>query len=81
MKQDEECVQNKSECLREFGSYPFDPENQSLRTLQSGIPASKELIKDFKTAKSDEENQLCSFLEERVFSNDISLYSRILKNE
>ena len=51
MKQDEECVQNISECLREFGSYPFDPENQSLRTLQSGIPASKELIKKISNSK------------------------------
>ena len=67
--------------MREFGSHPFDPKNHSLRTLQSGIHAPKELIKDFKTAKSDGENQLCYFLEERVFSKDISLYSRILKNE
>lgn len=76
-KLDEECVQNIVECLNEYGSFPFDPENQELRTLQSGVPASQELIDDFKTANADGEKQLESILEERVYSKRKSLHARI----
>ena len=44
-----------SDCLKEFRSDPFDVTNTQLRSLQSGIPASDELIKDFKSAKLDGE--------------------------
>ena len=50
IKLDEESVQNIVECFKEYGSYPFDPDNQELRTLQSGVLASQKLIDDFKTA-------------------------------
>lgn len=63
--------------MKEYGSFPFDPENQELRTLQSGVPASQELIDDFKTANADGEKQLESILEERVYSKRKSLHARI----
>ena len=77
LKVDEECVKNISECLMEYGSHPFDKSNQELRTLQSGLPASKELTADFKSANHDGERKLEVLLNERVFSKQKSLHARI----
>ena len=79
IKLDEESVQNIVECFKEYGSYPFDPDNQELRTLQSGVLASQELVDDFKRANDDGEKQLESMLEERVYSKQKSLHARIKK--
>jgi len=46
MKKDEQAVQDISSCLSEFKCDPFDHTNQTLRSLQSGIPASDALAAD-----------------------------------
>jgi hypothetical protein len=53
MCKDEQAVQDLISCFKEFDCFPFDP-----RTLQSAIPATPELIRDFKKAKQDGETQL-----------------------
>ena len=45
----EQAVQNIISCVEEFVCYPFDAASSTLRTLQSAIPASPELIRDFST--------------------------------
>jgi len=40
MTKDEQAVQDISSCLSEFKCDPFDHTNQTLRSLQSGIPDS-----------------------------------------
>ena len=76
-----ECIQNLDACFVEFGSYPFpvEVENPQLSTLQSGVPASPELVKDFKTVKEDSEKQLETFLDEHVYSKQKSTHARIKK--
>ena len=59
--------------IKEFDCFPFDPASPTLRTLQSGIPASTELIRDFTTAKQDGESKLKAFMDERVYSKEKSM--------
>ena len=70
-------MQNISDCLKEFGTDPFDQSNTQLRSLQSGIPASKELVNDFKTAKSDGEKWVKDFSERCIYSKQGSLKEKI----
>lgn len=75
MQEDEQCVQDLVACMHEFNSFPFDPSSPTLRTLQSAMPASDELIADFNSAHAAGEKKLTSFLQERVFSKNISIYA------
>ena len=77
IRKDEQAVQNISDCLKEFGTDPFDQSNTQLRSLQSGIPASKELVNDFKTAKSDGEKWVKDFSERCIYSKQGSLKEKI----
>ena len=77
MRIDEQAVRDIISCIREFDCFPFDPASPTLRTLQSAIPASPELIRDFKTAKQDGESKLNTFMDEHVYAKERSLYDPI----
>lgn len=77
MREDEQCVQDLIACMHEFDSFPFNPASPTLRTLQSAMPASDELIADFNSAHAAGEEKLTSFLQERVFSKKTSLHAPI----
>jgi hypothetical protein len=62
MWRDEQAVQDLTSCFKELDSFPLDPASPALRTLQSAIPATPELIRDFKKAKQDGETRLKVFL-------------------
>ena len=65
----------------EFDSNPFDPSSPNLRSLESGIEASRELIIDFNGAFTDGKANLDIILNERVFSKTNSLYSHVSRKE
>ena len=50
MKKDEMAVQNIQACFKEFDSEPFDVSTPILRSLQSAIHASPDLLSDLKNA-------------------------------
>ena len=62
--------------VEEFDCYPFDAASPTLRTLQSAIPASPELIRDFSTAIQYGESKLQSFIDECLYAKERSLYDR-----
>ena len=70
IKKDEKAVQDMSDCLKEFGTDPFDLSNTQLRSLQSSLPASDELLKDFKSAKHDGEKWVEEFTDRCVYSKE-----------
>ena len=72
-------MQNILGCLEEYGAYPFDLDNQILRTMQSGVPASPELVFDLKSSNEDGEKRLEEILNERVYSKERSLHAKIKK--
>lgn len=49
LKEDEKRVQDIDDCLTEFDSDSFDCYNKKLKSLQTGLVASDELINDFET--------------------------------
>ncbi len=67
---DERGVQDLDDCIDEFDCDPFDLNKPTLRSLQSGLIASDDLIKDFDTAHKDGEALVQSFIKERMFSNE-----------
>ena len=75
LRTDEQVVQDILSCFMEFDSNPFDPSSPNLRSLESGIEASRELIIDFNGAFTDGKANLYIILNERVFSKTNSLYS------
>ena len=78
MRVDEQAIQSIISCVEEFDCYPFDAASSKLRTLQSAIPASPELIRDFSTARQDDESKkLQSFLDKRLYAKEKFLYDRI----
>ena len=76
MKTDEQRMQDIANCLLEWESNPWDKSNISLRSLESGFLASKELVKDFSTAKKEGEQQINEYFAERK-----SILHTILKNK
>ncbi|KAI4813533.1 hypothetical protein KUCAC02_002772, partial [Chaenocephalus aceratus] len=70
MREDEQCVQDLVECMHEFDTFPFDTASTTLRTLQSAMPASDELVADFNSAHAAGEKKLTHFLEERALSKE-----------
>ena len=77
---DEQCVRDIMSLVDEWGSDPFDPEKQLLRTFQSGAQASEELITDFETAFCDGENLIKKYFNERLFSKTRSIFDTYSKN-
>ena len=72
---DEEVVQDLLSCFSEFESNPFDLVSPSLRTLESGIKASPDVLMDLKTALRDGREDLESLFRDRVFSKESSLFA------
>ena len=51
-------MQDLSSCINEFNCDPFDLTKPTLKSLQSGMIASEELVKDFETAHDDGEGHV-----------------------
>lgn len=68
MKKDEQAVQDLHACMKDFDAEPFDISSPTLRSLQSGLVASPELVHDLQTALPDGQAQAETFLQERVFT-------------
>ena len=66
---DELGIQDLDKCLSEFECDPFDEMRPTLRSLQSCMVASDQLVHDFDTAHKDGESLVQSFFKERMFSN------------
>ena len=81
MKRDESAVQDIESCFEEFDTKPFDDSNPVLRTLQSGIVMSEELKEDLKKSIATGEEQVKSYLKERVYSKELSMRDTIHKNK
>ena len=81
LKEDEQVVPDRLNCISEFECFPFDPVAPTLQTLQSAIPASEKLIADLKSTHADGEAKLMKFLAERVFTKVKSLFDSVLKNK
>ena len=57
-----QCVQGVVTCLQEFNAYPFDSASPTLRTLQSGLPSSNELVPSFSSAHALGEEKVNTIL-------------------
>jgi len=77
LRQDEQCVQNLIAGMLEFDSFPFNLTSTTLRTLQSAMPASSQLVADFNSAHAAGEMKLEGFLKERVYSKTTSLHASV----
>ena len=73
VKKDEQAVQDLQSCLVEFDAEPFDEAKPILRSLQSGLIASPQLVNDLTKALSDGQTQCKTFLQERVFTKNKAL--------
>ena len=63
--------------MHEFDLFPFTPASPTLRTLESAMPASSQLVADFNSAHAAGEIKLAGFLRERVYSKTTSLHARV----
>ena len=81
MKKDEQAVQDLLTCIVEFDADPFDPSNPTLRSLQSGLLATPELVTDFVVALQDGKIEAETILHERVFTKTRSLTATIHTNK
>ena len=81
LKEDENLVQDLSNCINEFECFAFGPAALTLQTLQSAIPASDKLIPDLKSAYADGEAKLMEILEEHVFTKVKSLSDSVPNNK
>ena len=52
----------------------WNTEIPTLCSLESGLSASEELVKDFDAAKKEGEKQTTKFFEERVLTNEKQIY-------
>ena len=81
MRKDEQSLQDILACLNDFQADPFDDADPMLRSLQSGVAASAEIVQDLQNALQEGQNQLDNILQNRVFSKDFSLRATISKNK
>ena len=81
MKKDEQTVQDLQLCMTDFEAEPFDEKNPTLRSLQSGLVASPELVQDFNMALQDGQTQAETILQERVFTKTKTLTATIHRNK
>ena len=70
LQRDEKGVQDLDKCMGEFDCDPFDETKPTLRSLQSGMLASDQLVVDFENAHKDGEVLVQSFFIERMFSDE-----------
>ena len=78
---DEQAVQDLMTCMDEFEANPFDESMPFLRSLQSGIPASPEIIDDLKNSLDEGRDQANDILKTRVFSKEVLLKDKLSKNK
>jgi hypothetical protein len=81
MKKDKQAVQDLQACMKDFDAEPFDISSPTLRSLQSGLVASPELVHDLRTALTDDQAQVETLLQERVFTKNRSLTATIHRNK
>ena len=81
MKKDEQGVQDLILCMDDFDADPFDGSVSELRSPQSGVIASPEVLKDLRNVLEQGKKQSNDTLEKRVFSKELSLKARITKNK
>ena len=81
MRKDEKAVQDIQTSLNEFEGNPFDISIPTLRSIQSGIKASDDVIHDLSVALLEGRKQVDTFLEERVYSKMHSIKDRLAKNK
>lgn len=81
MKKDEQAVQDIHACMKDFEAEPFNTSLPTLRSLQSGLVASPELVHDLKTALPDAQQQVKTLLQEQVFTKHKPLTATIHKNK
>ena len=67
--------------VTEWQCDPFDLQDQSLRTLQSGEYASEELFKDLESAHKDGEEQTMRYINERLYSTTKSIFDTLKRND
>ena len=80
MKKDEQTVQNLILCMDDFDADPFNERVPELRSLQSGVTASPEVLEDLWNVLEQGEKQANDILEKRVFSKELFLKARITNN-
>ena len=81
MKKDEQAVQDLLACIVEFVANPFDPSNPTLRSLQSGLLATSELVTDFRMALQHGKIEAETLLHKQVFTKTRSLTATIHRNK
>ena len=67
--------------LQEWNANPWNTEIPTLHSLESGLLASEELVKDFDSAKEEGEKQATKSFQERVLTNEKQIYNRINLNK
>ena len=70
MRKDVKTVEILIGTLQEQNANPWYTEIPTLRSLESGLLASEELVKDFDSAKEEGEKHGTKFFEERVLTNE-----------
>ena len=81
MKKDELAVQDLLSCMEEFDANPFDETTPELRSLQSGLVASADIVEDLSNALKEGETQAKKLLEKRVYSKEIPLRGSMSRNK
>ena len=81
MKTNDQAVQDLHACMKDFDAEPFDISSPTLRSLQSGLVASPELVHDLETALPDGQAQVETLLQERVFTKVKPLTATIHRNK
>ena len=77
---DEQCIQDIVTLVDIWKCNPFDPENQNLRTLQTGAYASEGLVNDFESAYEDGDALVEDSINTRLISKSKSLFDPYPKN-
>ena len=81
MKKDEQAIQDLLLCLDDFDADPFDDSAPNLRSLQSGVSASSEVVEDLANALDEGEAMCNEILEKRVYSKELGLKASIPRNK
>ena len=76
-----QAVQDLLTCMEDFEADPFEESTSTLRSLQSGVTASSEILNDLKIALDEGYKQANDILEDRVFSKRLSLNATISRNK
>ena len=78
---DEQCVQDIISVITEWDCNPFDLQQQSLRTFQTGAYATKELVEDFETAYADGDLLVQQSINDRLFTKSKSIFDTYSKKK